>query len=114
MTFHEIVSAMGALAFGLVVGWITYRTLRWKTGPVGLSDLSAVLGAVGGAAVTSLFDTPYLFGAYGIGLAVGFFGYFIQAGREERRLPEDSPRPDKPQPGGPRHGWMGGRKEPPS
>jgi uncharacterized membrane protein YeaQ/YmgE (transglycosylase-associated protein family) len=72
-----MVTYIGALCFGLVVGWVTYQTLRRKTGGAGLSDIASVLGAVGGAAVTRLFSVPELFGTYAIGLAVGFFGYFI-------------------------------------
>jgi len=70
----------GAFCFGLVVGWITYRTLR-RTKTTGLSDISTVVGAVGGAAVLSLFPAETdAFGAYSIGLAVGFFAYLIVAG----------------------------------
>ena len=68
---------VGAIGFGLVVGWVTYRTLRRREGAVALSDLSAVIGSVGGAAITALFDNERLFGAYSIGLAAGFFAYFI-------------------------------------
>jgi hypothetical protein len=67
----------------LVIGWITYRTLRRKEGTTQLSDLATVIGAVGGAAVTKLFDEPDLFGAYSIGLAVGFFLYFAVAVKTE-------------------------------
>ena len=67
----------GAVAFGLVVGWVTYRALR-RTSPGGLSDIAAVIGAVGGVAVTSLFPKQTeAFGGYCIGLAVGFFLYLI-------------------------------------
>ena len=68
---------IGSLCFGLVTGWITYRTLRRKEGAAALSDIATVLGAVGGALVTALFKTEDLFGAYAIGLAIGFFAYFI-------------------------------------
>jgi hypothetical protein len=65
----------GAFAFGLVIGWVTYRTLR-RTQGSNVGDIASVIAAVGGGAVVALFrpetDT---FGAYGIGLAVGFFGY---------------------------------------
>jgi hypothetical protein len=44
---------------------------------VALSDIATVLRAVGGAAVTALFATEALFAWYSIGLAVGFFAYFI-------------------------------------
>jgi hypothetical protein len=67
----------GALCFGVVLGWIVYRTLRRTSDKVGLSDLATVLGAVGGGVVTGIFDTPELFGWYSIGLAAGFFGYLI-------------------------------------
>jgi len=71
------INAWGALAFGLVVGWVTYRTLR-RTKTSGLSDIATVIGAVGGAAVVTLFpEGSVAFGAYGIGLAIGFFVYFI-------------------------------------
>ena len=69
-------SNLGALCFGLVVGWITYRTVR-RSGVNGLSDISTVIGAVGGGAVTALFGEPEIFGAYSVGLALGFFGYFL-------------------------------------
>lgn len=78
---------VGAAFFGAVIGWITYRTLRRKEGTAALSDIATVLGAVGGATVVALFKTPELFGAYSIGLAIGFFGYLIVSmivyGKEE-------------------------------
>lgn len=67
----------GAISFGAVMGWITYRTLRRREGAAALSDIATVLGAVGGAVVTALFKTPELFGGYAIGLAGGFFAYFV-------------------------------------
>ena len=69
---------VGAVAFGLVIGWITYRTLRRREDPAQLSDLSAVIAAISGGAVTAVpFDDADVFAAYSIGLAVGFFGYLI-------------------------------------
>ena len=73
--------SLGAWCFGLVIGWVTYRTLRRQNDPVALSDLATVVGAVGGAAVTSLFGRGNLFAWYAIGLAIGFFGYLIVAVR---------------------------------
>jgi O-antigen/teichoic acid export membrane protein len=71
---------IGAACFGLVIGWVTYRTLRRKEGAAQLSDISSVLAAVGGGAVTALpFDDPDVFGAYACGLAAGFFGYLAIA-----------------------------------
>jgi hypothetical protein len=73
-----ILTKIGAVAFGLVIGWITYRTLRRRKDPAQLSDLSAVIAAISGGAVTAVpFDDPDVFAAYSIGLAVGFFGYLL-------------------------------------
>jgi hypothetical protein len=68
---------IGALCFGLVIGWITYRTLRRKEGSSALSDIPTVIAALGGAAVTALFKSETLFSMYSIGLAIGFFLYFV-------------------------------------
>jgi len=68
---------IGAATFGLVIGWITYRTLARKAGAVGISDIATVIGAIGGAAVTALFRSEDLFGGYSVGLVIGFFAYFV-------------------------------------
>jgi hypothetical protein len=73
-------SGIGAFCFGLVIGWVTYRALRRSVASASLSDIGTVIGAVGGAAVTALFPKETgAFGAYCVGLAVGFFGYLISA-----------------------------------
>jgi len=72
-----VIEAVGASCFGFVVGWITYRTLRRKTGVAALSDIATVIGALGGAGVTAHFGSEVLFGWYSVGLAVGFVLYFI-------------------------------------
>src|SRR5690348_8602907 len=67
----------GAFAFGAVIGWFTYFVNRYRA-QVTLADVATVIGALGGAAVLALFPAgSQLFSAYGIGLAVGFFGYFL-------------------------------------
>ncbi len=69
---------IGAGAFGAVVGWYVYYINRWRKDDVQLSDIVTLIGAVGGAAVLALFpEKTDLFGAYGIGLASGFFLYFF-------------------------------------
>ena len=66
----------GAIAFGIVVGWLTYFILR-RAKPTALSDLSTVIATLGGATILGLFDPKGpMFGAYALGLAVGFFGYY--------------------------------------
>jgi hypothetical protein len=68
---------VGALCFGFVVGWVTYRTLRRQGETVALSNIATVIAAVGGAGVTGLFDSKELFGWYSVGLAAGFFLYLV-------------------------------------
>jgi hypothetical protein len=73
-----LVQLLGAGAFGAVLGWYLFFLNRYRTGEVGLEDLVTVVGALGGAAILALFPAKSdLFGAYGIGLAIGFFGYFL-------------------------------------
>lgn len=67
----------GSGCFGFVIGWVTYRTLRRASGTSALSDIATVIGAVGGAGVTTLFRSENLFAGYSIGLAIGFVGYLI-------------------------------------
>jgi len=71
------IAMLGALCFGAVMGWITYRTLRRREGLAALSDIATVIGALGGAAITALFSSQELFGWYCVGLFVGFFSYFV-------------------------------------
>src|SRR4051812_47642642 len=71
----------GAGCFGAVIGWFLYFINRYRTGEANFGDITTVLGVVGGAAVLALFpQSTDLFGAYGVGLAAGFFGYFIILG----------------------------------
>ncbi len=69
---------LGAGGFGTIIGWYVDYINRYRKSEVQLNDLAALLGIIGGGAVLSLFNVGTdLFGAYGIGLFVGFFGYFI-------------------------------------
>ena len=68
---------IGAGCFGFVIGWICYRTLRLREGSASLSDLTTVIAALGGGAITTIFKNADLFGAYSIGLAVGFIAYYL-------------------------------------
>lgn len=65
----------GSFWFGVVIGFITYRTLKRKAS-TGISDIASVIGALGGAGVLRLFPAGTTqFDAYATGLAAGFFGY---------------------------------------
>jgi hypothetical protein len=68
----------GAAGFGLVIGWYVYYVNRYRKGDVQIGDITTLIGAIGGAAVLALFDRGSdLFGAYAVGLAIGFFLYFL-------------------------------------
>jgi hypothetical protein len=79
-TIQEIsrVQLLGAGCFGALIGWYVYYINRYRKADVQVSDLVTVIGVIGGSAVLALFPQGTdLFGAYGIGLAAGFFGYFL-------------------------------------
>jgi hypothetical protein len=69
------ISSLGAIFFGVVIGWIVYRILRSREGATTLSDLITFLGVIGATAVIALLKSDVLFGWYSLGLVVGFFGY---------------------------------------
>jgi hypothetical protein len=72
-----IMLSSGAFWFGLVIGYVTYRTLQ-HTKDAGISDIASVIAAVGGAAIVTLFPVDSSrFDYYSIGLAVGFFLYLL-------------------------------------
>jgi hypothetical protein len=78
MTEASDLQLLGAGGFGALIGWFIYSINRYRTGEVKLADIVSLIGAIGGAAVLELFGAQTdLFGAYGIGLFVGFFGYFL-------------------------------------
>lgn len=67
----------GSFCFGIVMGWVTYRTLR-RTQTNGINDIATVAGTLGGAAITNLWSPETgAFGSYCIGLLTGFVGYLI-------------------------------------
>ena len=71
------IQLLGALGFGTIIGWYVYFINRYRKGTVEFSDLTTVIGILGGGAVLALFPASTdLFGAYGIGLFLGFFSYF--------------------------------------
>jgi len=69
----------GAICFGLVVGYITYRTLARTTDKAAITDLATVIGAIGGGAITALYGPAdgSLFAMYSIGLIVGMALYLL-------------------------------------
>jgi hypothetical protein len=67
----------GAFWFGIVIGYVTYRTLQHaRTSSV--ADIATVIAAVGGGAVVALFPADSArFDQYSFGLAAGFFFYLF-------------------------------------
>ena len=75
---YPLMVILGAGGFGALLGWYLYYINRYRTDAIKLGDLVTLVGVVGGGAVLALFPAKTnLFGAYGIGLFVGFFGYFV-------------------------------------
>ena len=74
------VSDLGAICFGIIIGWVTHRTLRRSNEAVSLGNIAAVAGAVGGGAVAAIYKPGSdAFGYYSIGLVIGFFVYLLLA-----------------------------------
>lgn len=74
----SVIQLVGAAGFGALIGWYVYYVNRYRKGDVALGDLVTLIGVIGGGAVLTLFPASTdLFGAYGIGLACGFFSYLI-------------------------------------
>ena len=75
----SILVTVGTVCFGLAVGYITYRTLARTTDQAAVSDLATVLGAIGGATITTLFGPAdgSMFAWYSIGLVAGMALYLI-------------------------------------
>jgi len=78
VNFSFVLQLIGALCFGVLIGWYLYYINRYRKEDIKLSDLVTLIGAIGGGAALALFpEGSDLYGAYGIGLAVCFFGYYL-------------------------------------
>jgi len=71
------VAFVGACCFGLVVGWIVHAAYSSQE-KVTITWVSAVIGVIGGGAVTAIFQDRNLFAGYCIGLAGSFFFRLMQ------------------------------------
>ncbi len=63
---------LGAFCFGAVIGWFT-KEVMVRTDKFSISHIAVIIGALGGAGITKLFETELPFSTYCIGLACGFF-----------------------------------------
>ncbi|XVV08387.1 hypothetical protein ACQP2X_26450 [Actinoplanes sp. CA-131856] len=92
MGTSQTVISIGAVCFGVVVGYVTYRSLA-RSGPTSsVSDIAAVVGVVGGGVVTSLFDPTQgdAFGWYSIGLVIGMAVYLLVVLTLGKKVQQDS------------------------
>jgi hypothetical protein len=81
MNGFDPVIEIGALCFGVAVGFVTYRTLVRVGDKAAITDLAAVIAAVGGGVVVQLFQPESrLFGWYAIGLLGGMAVFFVLYG----------------------------------
>jgi len=72
------IQLVGAWGFGALIGWYVYYINRYRKADVQLGDLVTIVGVLGGGAILAIFPARTdLFGAYGLGLFFGFFGYFL-------------------------------------
>ena len=71
--------SIGSICFGIVIGYVTYRTLVRK-GPAVITDIAGVIAAVGGGVVTVWFDKDEgdSFAYYSMGLLAGMVLYYVQ------------------------------------
>jgi hypothetical protein len=70
-----VVAYIGAVLFGLVIGWFSARLLARRAGSAHVSHIAAVIALAGGGYVTVMSGDRGLFGMYAIGLFLGFIGY---------------------------------------
>ncbi|MFZ2998833.1 MAG: hypothetical protein WA071_00660 [Undibacterium umbellatum] len=69
----SLMQIIGAGCFGTVIEWVL-RFVLAHSQEVTVSSLGTIVSAVGGAAITALFDRGGdMFAGYSVGLACGFF-----------------------------------------
>jgi len=74
-----VVGYVGAILFGLLIGWVTARLLTRQAGSAAVSHFAGVVAAVAGGYVTVKSGNLGIFGLYAIGLVAGFAGFVAAA-----------------------------------
>src|SRR5260370_40170954 len=80
------ITGRGAVFFGLVIDWISDRTLRLTAGSDLLPSIAIIIATVGGAAVSTLLKDERLLGWYAIVLLISFLAS-VAGGRTTTRHP---------------------------
>jgi hypothetical protein len=83
----SLVWLIGAGCLGVILGWYFFHINRYhffqddrrrRRRPVQPSNLLALIGVLAGGAILTRFPSgAILFGAYGVGLAIGFFAHLL-------------------------------------
>src|ERR1700733_4923254 len=84
-----VVAYVGAVLFGLVIGWVTARLLARRAVSAHVSHIAAVIAAAGGGYATVVSGDRGVFGMCSIGLFAGFIG----CGAVFHRLHKDRAKP---------------------
>jgi ABC-type Co2+ transport system permease subunit len=82
MELDPIWIGIGTVCFGIVVGYITYRTLV-RTEKSAVSDIASVIGAIAGATITGIYSGS-AFALYSIGLLLGMTIFLLLRLKFER------------------------------
>jgi hypothetical protein len=67
-----LIPSIGAACFGAVIGWLAHYAF-WQRRYINVAWIASLLSVVGGGAVTAVFKSETLFGAYCIGMFAFFF-----------------------------------------
>jgi hypothetical protein len=74
LTWSQII---GCICFGTVIGWVLRYVLLFSK-EITIASMSSIVSAVGGGAITALFDSKgEMFSYYSIGLALGYFTHVL-------------------------------------
>ena len=55
---NHLVSYLGSGGFGTIIGWYVYYINRYRKGDVQFSDLTTLVGVIGGGAITPYSGMP--------------------------------------------------------
>jgi hypothetical protein len=80
------IGGLGAVFFGLSMGWLACRILRQQASIPWRHNLIALLGIIAGAAVLAFFRDEIIFGWYVIGLVVSLAADVILHGKQDLPL----------------------------
>jgi hypothetical protein len=73
----SVVQIIGSICFGTVIGWVLRFVLAFAK-EITVGSLATIISAIGGAAVTALFDLKGgMFAYYSVGLFAGFFMHVL-------------------------------------